>query len=1123
MKRLLFSLIGLAAFAGLSAQCAVREVPLVQRANASTLIVEGTVTEQYSYWNSTHTMIYTANKIELYKIFKGTANTDAIEVITEGGTVDMDRITVEPSLQLTVGDVGVFTCIAPQRVQNNVTSRNALPQFEAYAGTQGFVQYDLTSNTASDHFRTYSNFESEIFDVVAPGGYTELKARPGTATQRIGEQVQAPLVINGFLPATVTAGTGSTITIDGAGFGAVQGSSVVRFRNADDGGATFITPLASQYISWSSTQIVVEVPQNAGTGIIQVFNGTSTESSSGTLTISYAHLNVDFDPGPGTIAYQTDHVNDNGTGGYTWRMNTGFDGDAAARASFMRAFDSWRCATLVNWSIGSTTSTNDAVSDGTNIICFDGAAPLPNGVLGVCYSYWSGCASGPTIVWFVNELDIIFDEGSNISPLTWEYGPAAPSGSEYDFETVAVHELGHGHQLGHVIAPGAIMHYAISNGSANRSLGVNDLAGGQFVQSKSVIANVCGPGAMSNTSCGTPPTAAFSGAPTTVCAGGTVSFSDQTTGAPTSWSWSFPGGTPAASTAQNPTITYNTPGVYNVQLTATNASGSDAETIIGYITVNAAPSVGFSVSPSLTICAGDALTLSGTGASSYAWSGGITDGVAFNPSSSTSYTVTGTDGNGCTATDIASVTVNIASVNITRNPVNGIVCTGNQATLTAGGAQSYQWTGGITNGVPFTPPATTTYTVTATAANGCTATAQSTITVQNCVFQTQLNSTWCGATNCTISQTIVANTVSGATNYEFWFENAGLGYSQTRVKGNGIANIPLSWIAGLQYGVTYTVRVRCFISGQWQAYGPVCTLTMAPQTPQPQLTNCAATGLTYASQLSVTQIAGAADYEYEITNAVQPLTTTRLRGSGTTSIPISWFTGIQYGRTYNCRVRALVGGVWSSYGPTCTFTMAAAPTTQLTNCGMTGVTSATVMNWTAVTGSSNYRVNVTNPSLSYNVTRVKGSNGTSMPVSQFPGLLSGNTYTVTVSCFIGGTWTTAGPACTITMGGNTRLWMPGDEEEKVENTAAFAFGISMYPNPLADGQTPTLVISGADQKDAVVTVMDLSGRVITSYMLYCEGADFNAQLSGFPDLVAGMYIMRVTVGDQIQSQRFVAE
>jgi hypothetical protein len=359
---------------------------------------------------------------------------------------------------------------------------------------QGFIKYDLQEQRASDPFKKYNDVENELYNIFSPArNYTVV--RPFTihtnepSTQRL-------LDITGFSPTTITAGTGSVLTINGSGFGATQGAGVVQFRNADDGGATFIQPLQTQYLSWSDAVITVQVPQNAATGEVRVIQG-STFSSPGTLTVSFAHLNVDFDPGAGTVAYQTDHVNDNGTGGYTWRMNTGFDADVAARASFVRAFDTWRCGTDVNWTIGANTAANDAISDGINIICYDNTAPLSPGILGVCYSYWSGCASGPTIIWFVNELDIIFDEGSNIAPFAWEFGPATPTAFEYDFETVAVHELGHGHQLGHVISPGAIMHYAIFNGAFNRALGANDLAGGNFVQAKSEVANICGPGPMS--------------------------------------------------------------------------------------------------------------------------------------------------------------------------------------------------------------------------------------------------------------------------------------------------------------------------------------------------------------------------------------------------------------------------------------------------------------------------------------------------------------------------------------------------------------------------------------------------------------------------------------------------
>jgi len=86
-----------------------------------------------------------------------------------------------------------------------------------------------------------------------------------------------------------------------------------------------------------------------------------------------------------------------------------------------------------------------------------------------------------------------------------------------------------------------------------------------------------------------PPVAAFTASATTVTVGGSVNFTDQSTNSPTSWSWSFEGGTPSSSTSQNPTVTYNTEGTFDVTLTATNSAGSDPETKLNYITVTAAP------------------------------------------------------------------------------------------------------------------------------------------------------------------------------------------------------------------------------------------------------------------------------------------------------------------------------------------------------------------------------------------------------------------------------------------------------------------------------------------------------------------------------------------------------
>lgn len=83
-----------------------------------------------------------------------------------------------------------------------------------------------------------------------------------------------------------------------------------------------------------------------------------------------------------------------------------------------------------------------------------------------------------------------------------------------------------------------------------------------------------------------PPVAEFIADYTAIPAGASVEFTDQSVYNPTSWAWTFTGGTPASFNGQNPpAITYNAAGTYPVSLTASNGNGNDVETKTGYITV----------------------------------------------------------------------------------------------------------------------------------------------------------------------------------------------------------------------------------------------------------------------------------------------------------------------------------------------------------------------------------------------------------------------------------------------------------------------------------------------------------------------------------------------------------
>ncbi len=151
------------------------------------------------------------------------------------------------------------------------------------------------------------------------------------------------------------------------------------------------------------------------------------------------------------------------------------------------------------------------------------------------------------------------------------------------------------------------------------------------------------------------------------------------------------------------------------------------------LTVNQLPNVYLTSTTSWgsTICALTTPTLTGNGASTYAWSDGATTAINTpSPTDTTTYVVIGTDANGCTGKD--SILINVyalPTINVVSTAT--AICVGSTTTLTASGtATSYTWnTSATTASVVVTPTTTAAYTVTGTDANGCENTAVSTMTI----------------------------------------------------------------------------------------------------------------------------------------------------------------------------------------------------------------------------------------------------------------------------------------------------------------------------------------------------------------------------------------------------------
>ncbi|MBN1340314.1 MAG: T9SS type A sorting domain-containing protein [Bacteroidales bacterium] len=81
----------------------------------------------------------------------------------------------------------------------------------------------------------------------------------------------------------------------------------------------------------------------------------------------------------------------------------------------------------------------------------------------------------------------------------------------------------------------------------------------------------------------------FTANQTGICAGESVQFSDNSFGNITSWSWEFPGGSPAASIEENPVVEYASEGEFDVTLTVSDGTNTHSVTKPGFISVSVAP------------------------------------------------------------------------------------------------------------------------------------------------------------------------------------------------------------------------------------------------------------------------------------------------------------------------------------------------------------------------------------------------------------------------------------------------------------------------------------------------------------------------------------------------------
>ncbi len=475
-------------------------VSLKEKIQHSPLVVEGKVISQESFWNAGHTMIFTSNKVEVYKVFQGTTVRDTIEVMTQGGTVGNQQVDVSDLLNLRKNDMGIFCCYPNDLHFTAPRTGNIL--YDVYSSAQGFFKYNLRTQTASDPLARYGQIETELYQSLQKlTGKTLINKRPSFRIAAAGAKAAQTnaVSITSFSPATVNAGAtldpaNNVLTITGSGFDSTGGGAAVLFEdnNYSAGTVNYSVPATDPLIiSWTNTTIQLRVPSRAGTGTFIVSDGLGNTATSATaLNVWFSVLTGTFTAGT-TVTKELNLMNKNGTGGYSVFYSTSTLGGGVnlngtpQQAAFQRAMATWKELTGANIIEGTPNTTTNQALGGNGTIMFDNTnttvPPLGAGVLAVCYSFSSMC--GPVTA---NQpqrtgLDIVIrNAGVSTGSASFTSGPCPPlstSTSDIDLETVLLHELGHGLGLGHIndnyeyagfgypyINPGKLMNWAVLTG-----------------------------------------------------------------------------------------------------------------------------------------------------------------------------------------------------------------------------------------------------------------------------------------------------------------------------------------------------------------------------------------------------------------------------------------------------------------------------------------------------------------------------------------------------------------------------------------------------------------------------------------------------------------------------------
>lgn len=415
------------------------------------LIVSGKVVDKYSFWNDVQNNIYTRYSIEVQQSSK--LSNRQVYVIIEGGTVDDVNMKVYGFPNLTVESEGVF--FLNQIDETLLTNTN----YTYYKLVDKGV-YDVATNTIQNNSSTITveNFNDLI----------NKKYKTFFLFNKKQHKKQQATITN-ISPKVVAADNVDLLTIIGNGFGNLTGSAKISMRSAASlNESLFIDIDRANIKSWTNTKIQFVVQ---GDEITSNYPGVASgkirlTDSAGSLTTSVQTVEVShnrklFNGKP--IRIRTKNQN----GEIPFYVDRKLINDGALPA-VENALEIWNCATGSNFAYAGIVDNVCRAYDEINVICYDQNVPDFN--LAITKVVSRNCDA--TMVADQIDADITFNPN-----LIWGFNDDLTS-SQFHFESVLLHELGHAFMLAHVVNNADVMYPSLRNGLIKNELTKNDVSGG---------------------------------------------------------------------------------------------------------------------------------------------------------------------------------------------------------------------------------------------------------------------------------------------------------------------------------------------------------------------------------------------------------------------------------------------------------------------------------------------------------------------------------------------------------------------------------------------------------------------------------------------------------------------